>query len=69
MGLLALDGPCNGQYIDTDLAEQEGYSLYDWPSGEQVFIHGDGAETLDEDYEPDPVERLIRDAINDAEVR
>lgn len=35
--LLALDGPCNGQYIDQQTAFVNGYEPYQWPTGEWVY--------------------------------
>lgn len=37
---LALDGPCNGQYITPDVAEHYGYELCDWALGfsEKVYM-------------------------------
>jgi hypothetical protein len=39
---LALDGPFNGQYISNILASMAGYSLEEWPTGEQVWFHTSG---------------------------
>lgn len=37
---LALDGPCNGQYITPDVAEHYGYELCDWTweGSEKVYM-------------------------------
>lgn len=66
---LALDGPSNGMYITAAVAAEQGYASHKWPSLESVWIHGEGAHTLAEDYDPDPVYTTVLEAVFDAEVR
>ena len=44
---LALDGPCNGQYIDADEAYDYGYYGEWWPTGEFVWVNYRTLEDFD----------------------